>query len=430
MKFVKLNAFQRIMRLWDRVHPYNAIQAFRVQGEPQIDRIQDAWRGTLRDMQLGRVVARGEEYSHTALDDHDRRGNLVLAQPGTSFDQFITSEMNFVFDQNDDCPFRAFVVREDGSHIVGVTYHHWVADSASVRWMLREWYLRIRNPLYILSRPATIASEGMWKLFGPDACGWHLDEALWGLLRYRTRFCRTRRISLPMTRCDVAVSHHVLPDGVGPRILSLARSSGLKFNDILVAAVSQAVHEFGVSPCTRDRDELAIGTVVDLRSMAGKKMPDTFGMFLGFTTTMLRRADLRDWDRLVRTIGSQNAWQKASKAPQTSVLRMAVGLAEAKLVSPRRWAELYRDRMPVAAGVSNVNMNRDWAAAYHPAEIADYFRVSPTGPMIPLLVTPTTLGEKMNFLITRQTSLVNDTRCQNFVSFLRDRLIQLAEKVR
>ena len=105
---------------------------------------------------------------------------------------------------------------------------------------------------------------------------------------------------------------------------------------------------------------------------------------------------------------------------------MGIGLAEAKLVTPRRWAELYRARMPIATAISNVNMNRDWAGPYHPHEILDYYRATPTGPMIPLIVTPTTLGKKLNFLITRQKSLIDDTRNHHISQAIISRLTELA----
>jgi NRPS condensation-like uncharacterized protein len=215
-----------------------------------------------------------------------------------------------------------------------------------------------------------------------------------------------------------------------PVLAARARENHVTLNDVLLSTIAQAVDHFGANPSTPGHDELALGTVVDLRAMSGKKMEDTFGLFLGFTTTMLRPAELKSFPRLLRSVSKQNAWHKQSKAPQTSVLRMAVGLAEAKLVSPRRWAELYRRRMPIAAGISNVNMNRNWAGPYHPTDILDYYRVAPTGPMLPLLFTPTTLGNKLNFLITRQSSLIDDARNAQIARSISSRLAELANDAR
>jgi NRPS condensation-like uncharacterized protein len=247
------------------------------------------------------------------------------------------------------------------------------------------------------------------------------------LLRYRTRFCRARKIT-PAALGDsrVSVSLHHLPDGIVPGLVAAAREQGATVNDVLLCAIANAVDRYGANPRTRGHDELALGTVVDLRAGSNQKMDDVFGLFLGITTTMLRQADLADWQRMLRAVSRQSAWQKRSKQPQASVLRMAVGLAEARLVSPRRWAELYRQRMPIAAAVSNVNMNRDWAGQFHPSPILDYFRVTPTGPLLPVIVAATTLGDKLNFLITRQTALIDDEHERLIAASISNRLIQLA----
>jgi hypothetical protein len=179
------------------------------------------------------------------------------------------------------------------------------------------------------------------------------------------------------------------------------------------------------------RDELALGTVVDLRSLSDdSNLSRTFGLFLGTTTTVLRGADLKDRARLLRSVAQQNACHKLTCAPQISTILFAVGVAEARRMSARRWAELYRQRMPLAAGISNVNMNRHFAAAHHPFPMLDYVRVAPTGPMLPLLVTATTLGENLNFTLTRQASAINDADGRKIAESITNRLIHLTDHVR
>jgi hypothetical protein len=264
-------------------------------------------------------------------------------------------------------------------------------------------------------------------LFGPDAAKWTIDEAVLGLLRYRTRFCRARKV-MPAERArdgSVAISVHDVPAGIVPGLVAEAKRHHATVNDVLLATVAEAVHRFGASPATSQRDELAVGTVCDLRTRCQQSLDDAFGLFLGFTTTMLRPTDLNNWPRLLRTVAMQNAWHMRTKAPHTSMLRMAVAVAEARFVTPQRWAELYRNRMPVAAGTSNVNMNRDWAAPYHPSPVLDYYRVTPTGPLLPLTFSLTTLGGKFNFVITRQNSLIDAKREQCLAQSIRKRLIEL-----
>jgi hypothetical protein len=411
MRFVKLNAFQRIMRMWDAVHPYNAVQAFRLEGDADVSRIDAAWQSTLRASQLGRVVANGTTYAHVAPDSADRSTTVQVVPDAKPLHEFLSDEMNFRFGGDDRCPFRAFVRQEsDASHVIGVTYHHWVADSVSIRWLLREWSRKLLDPAYESARPARIAENGLLHTFGPDVCKWRYDEAILAMLRYRTRFSRARLVGGPVDHCTVQLSLHQLPEGCIEGLVHRAAEHRVTVNDLLLSMIASVVDQHGANPRTSGRDELAVGTVVDLRSLSGVHTADPFGLFLGFTTTMLRPAHLRDFSRLMRTVARQNAWHKRTCAAQSSVLRMGVGLAEGALMSPHEWAAAYRRRMPIAAGISNVNMNRTWAGEHHPSPIRDYYRVAPTGPMIPLLFTFTTLGTKLNFFITRQTAVVDERR--------------------
>ena len=131
-------------------------------------------------------------------------------------------------------------------------------------------------------------------------------------------------------------------------------------------------------------------------------------MFLGFTALVIPSAHLQDRDRLLATIASQNAHHKERRAAQVSMLRMAAGYVQGKFLSPQRLAAFYRDYMPLSGGVSNVNMNRSWAAQYHPSPLLDYIRVAPTGPMVPVVIAVTTIGHRFTFVLTRRASLVDD----------------------
>ena len=54
MQFVPYNAFQKIMRLWDEVHPYNAAQIMKLEGAGNFERIDEHWRSTLSRLGIGK----------------------------------------------------------------------------------------------------------------------------------------------------------------------------------------------------------------------------------------------------------------------------------------------------------------------------------------------------------------------------------------
>jgi NRPS condensation-like uncharacterized protein len=264
--------------------------------------------------------------------------------------------------------------------------------------------------------PLIVPEEGYWHHFGPHRAGWDLKDGILSLLRHRTRFSRVRQC--PIRDEDdftVRISIHPQPDGMADRLRASARSLGCTVNDLFLAAMAETMHRHGVNPLTPDRDELALGTIVDLRMLAKHDMDDLFGMFLGFTNTIVRRQDLDDWPRLLTRISAQSAFQKRTRASQASVIRMAGGLIESHFLPARKWIDLYRRRMPMAAGISNINMNRHWTADYCPSPIIEYIRIAPTSALLPLTFGTTTTGNKMNITLTRQTCFFDDSAAQRIL---------------
>src|SRR3954464_11594228 len=129
MQFVPYNAFQKVMRLWDEVHPYNAAQIMKLQGPADYDKLNRTWHETLNTLGIGRIVMNGTRYAHTAWKGKPGSRFIDVAQVAGSFEDFLSDEINRPFCGPEYCPFRPFVYQEPDAHYVGVIYHHWPADS-------------------------------------------------------------------------------------------------------------------------------------------------------------------------------------------------------------------------------------------------------------------------------------------------------------
>ena len=108
------------------------------------------------------------------------------------------------------------------------------------------------------------------------------------------------------------------------------------------------------------------------------------------------------------------------------MIRMTAGVAAGSLFGPQRLKNFYRKRLPLAGGVSNVNMNRSWACAFHPSPLLNYIRVSPTGPMMPVVFTTTTLGDRLHFGLTCRDSVVPPDRAQLLADTFAKQLQQMS----
>src|SRR5262249_5998531 len=147
------------MRLWDEVHPYNAAQVVKLQGAPDIERLSDGWRQTLSTLGIGRVVTDWAQYAHGPWNGDPGHRFVRVQKPRCRLGEHRTSEMNLRFEGREYGPFRPFVIAESGAHYVGVTYHHWVADSGSIRALLREWFRSIYDPASRRLAPLKIPAE-------------------------------------------------------------------------------------------------------------------------------------------------------------------------------------------------------------------------------------------------------------------------------
>ena len=299
------------------------------------------------------------------------RVSLTLRSPRARLNEYLTTEINRPFLGPEYCPFRPFVIQEDDCHFLGVIYHHWPADSGSIKTLLREWFRSMYDPAKMPHDAADHPGKRILALFRPGSpAKWNLFEGVLSLLRYRTRFSprasKPRSGTTTISPCNISL--HPQPDGMADRLLAARRRMGYTVNDMFLAAMAETMPSFTASmPRHCDRDELGLGTIVDLRMLAERSMDDLFGMFLGFTNTIVRRQDLDDWPRLLSRIAKPDRVSKAHACLAGE--HSAHGGADwpSRISSRRKWIDLYRRRMPMAAGISNINMNRHWTAEYCPS---------------------------------------------------------------
>jgi NRPS condensation-like uncharacterized protein len=249
-------------------------------------------------------------------------------------------------------------------------------------------------------------------------------------VRWSSRFKRVRRIECPeFSKFDVGFALHEFPQEIVGPVKEFARRQTVTVNDVFLAAMAEACNQFVPVVQTTKRQDLALGTIVDLRSRGQDDLSDTFGIFLGFTSVICRPDDLSDWPRLLRHVARQSAAQKRTGVPEASMIRMLAGIVAARMMRMKREkiVNFYRKRIPLAGGISNVNLNRDWPQRYHPDPLMQYIRVSPTGPMMPLVFTTTTLGDTLNFGLTYREAVISRERAGQIAGQFKNRLIQLCQ---
>jgi len=409
----RLNVFQQLVRQWDRLHPYNAAQILHLAGRADMPRLDRAWQDTLSRLGLGTLQCAGRHFAYHTLNGNADEHRLFLLPADTQLEDHVTEELNRPFAGESYLPFRPFVKQENGSFYLGLIYQHWIADSASIRMLLHELLARLIDPASVRSSRLRLPEGGYWRMMGPGKSRWPLLDGFLASVRWSSRFKRVRRIETDdFSDFRVRFSLHRSPPGTIQTARASARDMGCTVNDLFLASIARACNQHVPVQQNRKRQDLALGTIVDLRPHTTEDLSDVFGLFLGFTSVVCRPHDVQDFGKLVQTISDQNTIHKTTGFAQASPIRMLAGLVAGKLLSREGTIEFYRKRVPLAGGISNVNLNHTWPAEYHPDPLIEYIRVSPTGPMMPLVFTTTTLGDDFHFGLTVRESIVPRDKAQ------------------
>lgn len=391
---IRMNYFQRLIRHWDRIHPYNAAQVMRLSIPCDLEGAQEAWDSTLRDLGLGSVEIRGSQYRHLP-----GQSEVFLLEAGREVDAYISRQLNVCFEP-DQCPFRPFIQSAGREIVAGIVYHHWVADSVSVRVLMREWFVRMagcgeRRREHLAMLPDDSASRS--------------TESIRSAIRLLCAMKRTRR--LPRKAClDLEVEHRLLhlPDDTAQALRDTGHMLGVKVSDLMLCTLTELCNKY-LPAAHPHRPDLAIGCIRDTRTAADGN--DAFGAALAFTPVLCPDALIGDRTALLTHIAKQTARHRqggvgragASAAVGTRLAILALGL-----VRRRHVMEFIRKRMCFSAGLSNVDLTQTWVTQHRPV-LAEYYRVSPTGPALPLVITPTTAGRQFNISLTWRKSAISAT---------------------
>jgi hypothetical protein len=372
----RLTDFQELMRSWKELAPYNAAHILKISGAADLARWMDA---------LGRTSAQ------------IRLDQIAVEQSEIDLDAAIARELNREFETGKP-PLRAIVIAAEHEHHLVLTYDHWFADSPSIRAFLRRTFAFYRGDVPDLP-PLQSASEAR----SASALAAILD----GIRAYR-RHRRAARIHLrdPLDFRTGFFSRDFAAGAI-TGLRSNARVCGAKVNDVFLAAAAHVLGEHtAVQRAASRRDQVAIASAVDLRDTGGS---ETFGFDVSYFSVVVDRPEQTPVASLVRTIAAQTRAMKTDE----EIARFDHGLKCGRLAwsltsKPKRRAELFRKGLPLVAGISNVNLSGTWVEQSNRnsngPRLLDYLRVSPVGPLLPLVFTLTTIADRLSLCVSFRTS--------------------------
>jgi NRPS condensation-like uncharacterized protein len=389
-----MNDFQHLMRQWTVLAPYNAGHVMRMSGAPELERWRAAFSAVLRTIGITEQV--------------------LIESSTLELDQKITEQLNRPFVPG-TLPLRAFVIADQhDSHLLGAIYDHWFADSPSLRSFMQRVFVHYSGSGENL-RPLQIAGEDA-DTFEPMGFIPQLRAGV-SCARDYLRHRRAYRIHLrdPLDFGAGFFSTR-FPDGVIDHIRAFAKKYGATVNDVFLATASQVLGKFTAEQRKSElyprakRDRVAIATAVDLKPLSARNPDGVFGFFVGYFTVVHDHPEMRPLPELVAATARETSASKSA----ARALEFTRGLRIARWVwnrssRPRFKAQLFQKGLPFAAGISNVNLTGSWAdqakmPASDQAMVLDYLRVSPVGPLAPLVFTFTTIRDRLSLCVTYRTT--------------------------
>lgn len=429
---IELNAFQLLMRDWTQLGPYNAGQALCVADVPDPSRWQTAVQDVMSALRLGRPQVEGSRAFFYPVEVIH-----VSVITDATLESLAGQQMNLPFSEN-DFPIRFFIITAPDRHWLLVIYNHWIADSFAMRCVMRNIFDRYRDPGAIPA-PLTLAAPGFHSLFGRYLGRFPLLSRIRMSSANSLRHLQAYRLNIadPLDFHSV-VSLHQLPDGLVDNLRHQAKNLHCTVNDLFLTALAWACGRLTAADRYRprrrhSRKKIALGTIVDIRPSASRPLHDVFGLYLSCCTMLVARPETRQLHELAQSIGSHSRWIKQTdQAVRRFGTLKTAHIWYHLLGDPLHQAGFFQKASPTIAGISNVNLTGDWmdqnqADSAHGPQVLDYIRISPTGPLLPMVFTLTTIRRRLSLSVTYRTTALKQEAMDTVIADFRTALTELAQ---
>jgi hypothetical protein len=453
---IQLNAFQLLMRRWSQMHPYNAGQVMRVSGIADRKRWKEAAEAVIGELGLGKPRFQNGDQAVVFVPVDD----VTIEQSSLDLQAFFNEELNRPFAAG-ELPIRFATLpapphHGQPSHYLAAVYDHWIADSRAMRELMNRIFERYQSACETESNlpPLTLRAPPFKPLFRKHVgrlTRWaSMRESLKNLWRHRHGYRLNLWDPLDFTSRFVI---RELPEGLIDRLHRYAKSRGASVNDLFIAVIAQAMGTFTADERLGrskrlmhfTRRGVGIGTIVDIRDAASQPLDRVFNLYLSSYTVLLKNPEERATKDVMSDVARETKQIKESLATVKGFWALEMARFGYDVYdSPRFRAMLLHKTVPVVAGISNVNMSGSWVDPTPPAgeekgagdrpsgraipQILDYLRISPVGPLIPVVFTLTTIRGRLSLCVTFRTQAFREGKLQEIVQDFVRRLEELVKE--
>ncbi len=429
----RLNAFQKVMLHWSELHAYNAIHVYKIAGPLRPARLRDSIEEAYWCNGIGAVEIDGDgDAYHHELDEPPEiqvvRGG---SDPYRVLVGQLTRELNQPFDRPRCQPLR-FNVIEAGptAHYLAATYDHWVADSFAARLILRHVvgrYCELNLPEN--ERPLELFSGTYRDAFSHRLAG---AKAVPAAARALTQWVQNRTCSqaayASTTQMEVGCELRRVGPGTVDGLRGFARSLGVTVHDVLLAALGRAMAEFLPRRCKEG--DLVLSTIADVRGDARVDLANSLGAFLGYYLVRCRPAESASLRELAQRVAATTGPIKVRRRHLDSLLNMQIINTIWPHLSDAAKPYFMRKTLPMTAGISNVFLRDSWIDRQGEKKILEYTRVASTGPSVPFLLSPTTVGGQMSIGVSYRVTGFSPAKVDGILDAFLDQIEHPVRRVK
>jgi NRPS condensation-like uncharacterized protein len=397
------------MLQWNEMHPYSAAHVVQIRGALYRARLQACVDTTLTKRGLTLLSLDCEHFTFQYENGAANSQIRIVAgdeDPRRALVAEIERQLNVPFEHKQRfSPFRFLAAPTNDSFFLGVVYFHPAADAESVVWLLKDiviCYLEINAP----------GSVDGYELY-PDSRA--------GLLRNHSTAVARKFLSLPGQVRNLRHSHRApcrdvnnMANGfeyfsLGAEdlraLVGAAKSWGVTANDLLMALLMKSLSPLSAARARAPRRrKISLGCIVNLRKDLGMDSGRAFGVFLGSFLVSHEVPDGSSLRKLAADLATQTAPIKRHKLYLAAPLELGFARLMFKFFSPDRRKKLYAKHYPLWGGITNMNLNSLWNGTDQNAPL-DYFRGVSTGPVAPLVLSVTTVGDRVNMGVSYRVAV-------------------------
>ena len=418
----KLNLFQAAMVRWREMHPYNAVHVVRVSQPLDAARLEVSIRrrlealgltglgldpGSLRYEWAGGAatpavafLSSGPDPIATVHAEMERQLNLAFPAAGC-------------FD-----PFRFFVVADEASFHLGLAYDHFVAGGDSIVLLLQdlvEDYCGVERS----DQPARLLSlypPKYRRLFARQAIPLVRGAGAMGRLILSCR--RSARPPYPRGKDGYnGVAFFRLDSDAQANLARTARAWDMTRNDLLLSILLWTLSpQVAERRKARRRRELAVASIVNVRRDFGPKAATGFAPLLASFRIAHPVPPGMTLQELASFVHAETSRVKRGKLYLQTLLAIGLSVWRWPHMSIEQRRVFHAKNYAVWAGMTPLYLDALWPAARSYPFGVEYVRAVGTGPLSPIVVALTTLGEVVQVALSFRIAVLDRKRIDGIIS--------------